>query len=222
MKKVSIAAIAALMSAAACAAMCKMPTCKESAIEKSQFCERHTCATAGCNMGVKIGGVPGWVAGNQKKRNSFAFQMGPEQELPTKIVWRHCPKHACGRLLPKIENSQVRSLIAGKDQDEVLRVLACDHERLFKGKFCLRHSCGVANCASAVFEEWSKEAKKSTAAPSMTDLKSHEFCPRHLAIKGDNKHPREGLYKETCSEYYERKQAEKQALKEKEAAAAKK
>ena len=218
MKTLFIAAAAALASVAAqasIAVMCKMPTCKSPAVEKSQFCERHTCATAGCTAGVKIGGVPGWAQGNTKKN---AFYGAPTQSLPTRIVWRHCPKHVCGRLAPRLANDSVSSLFANKDQDELLKILACDQERLFKGKYCLRHSCGVANCASGVFEEWSQKARKNQGVLELSDLSTQEFCPRHLSQKGNNKLPREGLTKETCSENYQRKQAEKQLAKEKEAA----
>lgn len=215
MKTILVAAVAVLATTATNAAissMCKLSGCKSPAVEKSQFCERHTCATAGCNAGVKVGGVPGWAQGSKNKN---AFYGAPAVELPKRIVWRHCPKHSCARVAPQVANDMVTSLLSGKTEDELLPILACETERLFKSKYCLKHSCGVANCASGVLEEWAQQVKKNMAAPTPADLTAQEFCPRHLSLKGNNKHPREGLSKETCTENYERKQAEKQLAKEK-------
>ena len=204
-----MAATALCAAVANGAAMCKLPSCKEQAMEQSQFCQRHTCATKGCFAGVKIGGVPNWIEGNTK--NAFAFG-GADSEMPDKIVWRHCPKHACARTLPRLKNQNMSSLIRNKTPDDVLDILACSQERLFKGKFCLRHSCGVSNCASGVLEEWADKFKKDNEAiPRIDDLTTREFCARHLATKGNEKYKREGLTKETCSENYDRKIAEKEA-----------
>ena len=210
MKTTMLATAAALCAAVAQgAAMCKMPSCKEQAIERSQFCERHTCGVKGCFAGVKIGGIPNWVEGSTK--NAFAIG-GGDSDMPTKIVWRHCPKHACGRMLPRLKHPNTANIIRGKSQDEALEILACGQERLFKGKYCLRHSCGVSKCASAVAEEWADRFKKDTETPPRADdLTVREFCPRHLATKGNEKYKREGLTKETCSENYDRKLAEKEA-----------
>lgn len=211
MKTTAMMAAAAALCAAVAngAAMCKLPSCKEQAIEQSQFCERHTCATKGCFSGVRIGGIPNWVEGNTK--NAFAFS-GTDSEMPDKIVWRHCQKHTCGRMLPRLKNPNMSALIRNKTQDEVLDILACGQERLFKGKFCLRHSCGVSNCASGVLEEWAEKFKKDLeTTPTANDLTTREFCQRHLATKGNEKYKREGLTKETCSENYDRKIAEKEA-----------
>ncbi len=207
MKKAAMAGIL-FAATVANAAMCKMPTCKEPAQEKSQFCERHTCHTAGCNAGVKIGGLPTWTLGQMKR---FA---GNEGTLPTKLVWYHCPKHACGRFAPRLNNDRAYALFRNKDSEEALKLLACDKERLYKGKFCLEHSCAMSKCPGSVLEEWSETARDNASEPTMGDLTTHDFCQRHLSLKGNNKFEREGATKETCSEYYERKQAEKQKAAE--------
>lgn len=213
MKTMTIVVAALFCAIAADGAVCKMQSCKEPAIERSHYCERHTCATKGCYGGVKIGGIPNWAQGNKKN-----FEDG-DSEIPSRIVWRHCPKHCCARTMPRLSNDFVSSLLKGKSEDELLEIMACGGERLFKGKYCLRHSCAVSNCSSAVLEDWSDRVKKTKdARPEKSDLTTCEFCPRHLSMKDNNKFEREGVTKETCSENYERKLAEKQARIEKQKA----
>ncbi len=223
MKKLSIVTLAVACAGFVHAANCKMPTCKEPAMEKSQFCERHTCHTEGCYNGVKIGGIPGWAAGKANKSAPWMQGGATAPEVPTKIVWKHCPKHACGRVMPRIKNDTTRNLLVGKNPDEILCIMACDRDRLYKGKYCLKHSCGMAKCPGCVLEEWSEAARDNEKKLELADLTTNEFCPRHLSLKGDNKFEREGPTKETCSEYFIRIKEEKaaKAAKAAEKAAAK-
>ncbi len=210
-KMIFIFAVATAM--AANAGMCKFPGCKDVAIEKSQFCERHTCDTEGCYAGVKVGGIPGWVQGNTKA-NAYGYGAGGG-EIASRIVWRHCPKHCCARLCPRLANPSVRSLIAGKSEDEVLELLACGQERLQKGKYCLKHSCAVSSCQQPGLEAWNKRSRNKESTPEWSDLEKQEFCPQHLSKKGNNKLVRDGLTKETCSECVKRKREEARKAAEK-------
>ena len=192
------------------AAMCKMSQCDQEAMEKCNFCERHLCATEGCNKAVKVGGLPGWA---QSKNESQYFAPGetPEKYVAPRVVWHHCPAHACNRFCPRINKGG--TLFAKLDEEELLERIACGNERLHKGKFCKEHTCAAPNCMAQTLESMAKLPKDSEQQLSWDMLKHEDYCQQHIKLKGTDHPKKTGEKAETVSERIERLREAKEAAK---------
>ena len=202
------------------AAMCKMSQCDQEAMEKCNFCERHVCATEGCTKAVKVGGLPGWA---QSKNESMYFAPGeePEKYVAPRVVWKHCPAHACNRFCPRI-NKGGGALFAKLDEEGLLEHFACPNERLYKGKFCKAHTCAAPNCMAQAVETMGKPPKGSDQPLDWEMLKCENYCKQHLKLKGTNHPKKTGEKAETVSERIERLREAKEAAKAGKAAKAEK
>lgn len=188
------------------AALCRMSQCQNEAMEKSNFCERHTCATEGCHKAVKVGGLPGWA--QQKKSDFFIPGQAQEKYEPPRVVWYHCNAHACNRFCPRI-NEGAGPLFAGLSEDTLLERIACKNERLNKGKFCKEHTCQAPNCMAQTLESMPKTANGEPLSWDM--LSSQSYCRQHTKLKGKD-HPKKSIEKsETVSERILRLREEKAA-----------
>ncbi len=188
------------------AALCRMSQCHDEAMEKSNFCERHTCATEGCNKAVKVGGLPGWA--QQKQPDYFVPGQQQEKREPPRVVWYYCNAHACNRFCPRI-NEGAGQLFANLSEDALLEKIACKNERLNKGKFCKEHTCHAPNCMNQTLESM---PKASVDEPLTWDkLSAEAYCRQHTKLKGKD-HPKKSVEKsETVSERIQRLREEKEA-----------
>ena len=168
--------------------LCKMSQCgQEVAGDHENFCPNHLCATEGCHKPVKVGGMPGWMQKKQAKNQFVAPGQKPEKYVPPRLVWAHCQEHACARTCPRGDN--VSGAFEGLEEDSLIERAACKDERLYKGKYCAKHTCAVKGCLKPVLEKWKKVDKpkdKNAIQParSYDELESEEYCMAHIKMKG--------------------------------------